>query len=95
MSNLARFEILLRKAAELEAEVRLVPSINQYYGDVEFYAHIVGHDSDTVDASISNGPSLHFVDLQRSAEGLRGETAKLISEKAVCFTRQPLDPAHD
>lgn len=91
MSQIARFEALLRRAAELGAEVRVVPSINQYFGDVEFYAHILNHDSDTVDVSISNGPSLHFVDLQRSAAGgLTGDAAKEISAKAATFTRQPL-----
>lgn len=92
MSELQRFESLLRRAAELGAEVRVVPSINAYYGDVEFYAHIQGHDSDTVDVTISNGPKLAFIDLQRSAAGgLRGEAAKSLSEKARNFTRQPLE----
>jgi hypothetical protein len=91
MSQLAAFEALLRRAAELGAPVRLVPSINAHYGDVEFYAHIENHDSDTVDMSIDNGPRLALIELQRSAPGLTGDAALDISRKAASFTRQPLD----
>ena len=91
MSQFARFEALLRKAAVLDACVRVVPMINPYYGDVEFYAYIEGHDSDTVDVTISNGPGLAFIDLdRRAASGLRGDAAKDVSDKAASFTRQPL-----
>jgi hypothetical protein len=90
MSQLQRFDALLRQAAALGANVRVVPSINPHYGDVEFYAHIEGHDSATVDISISNGPSLHIVELQRSASGLRGSDAAALSDKAANFSRQPL-----
>ena len=90
MRQLAKFEALLRRAAVLGAEVRLVPSINATYGDVEFYAHILDHDSDTVDVSISNGPALSFLDLQRSASGLRGPDAAEISGKSASFTREPI-----
>lgn len=90
MSNLARFEALLRRAAELGAEVRVVPMINEMYGDVEFYAHINGHDSDTVDMSICNGPKLGMLELMRGADGLRGDPAAEVSQKAANFTRQPL-----
>ena len=90
MSQLAKFEALLRRAAVLGAEVRLVPSINEHYGDVEFYAHILGHDSDTVDMSIDAGPGLKLIELQRAAQGLTGEAAKEISAKAESFTRQAI-----
>jgi hypothetical protein len=95
MSQIARFEALLRRAAVMGAEVRVVPSINSYYGDVEFYAHINGHDSDTVDASISNGPVLHFVELDRAASGIRGLEAQAISDEAASFTRQPLPASQE
>lgn len=90
MSQLDGFEALLRRAAVLGAEVRLVPMINRHYGDVEFYAHIEGHDSDTVDMSIESGPKLGMLRLERAADGLRGDAAAEISRKAEAFTRQPL-----
>lgn len=91
MSQLEKFEALLRQAAVLGAEVRVVPMINATYGDVEFYAHIDGHDSETVDISITNGPGLAWLPLERAASGLRGDGAKDISEKSDNFTRQPLN----
>lgn len=91
MSELMKFESLLRRAAELEAEVRVVPMVNATYGDVEFYAHIQGHDSDTVDMTISNGPRLAMIQLQRGADGLRGEPSREISAKAASFTRDVLE----
>lgn len=90
MSQLEKFENLLRNAAVHGAEVRVVPMINSSYGDVEFYAHILGHDSDTVDVSISNGPSLSWLPLERGAQGLTGEPAREISEKSDNFTREVL-----
>ncbi|MEO1169939.1 MAG: hypothetical protein AAFW97_14635 [Pseudomonadota bacterium] len=81
MSDIYKFEQLLRRAAELEAEVRIVPMINQHYGDVEFYAHIEGHDSDTVDISICKRSA--FLQLNRGADGLKGELAREINKKAA------------
>jgi hypothetical protein len=92
MSQLAKFENLLRRAAVLGAEVRVVPMINRYYGDVEFYAHIDGHDGDNVDMTIDGGPGLKMVELSRSADGLHGADAEPVSKKAESFTRQSLDP---
>ena len=74
MTDIAKFEDLLRDAAEKAAEVRLVPSVNPYSGDVEFYAHIDGHNSETVDIAIC--PRLSFLQLRRGADGVRGEAAK-------------------
>lgn len=79
MSDISRFETLLRKAAELSAEVRVVPKINPHYGDVEFYAHIEGYDSDTVDVSICRRAA--FLQLERAAGGVTGDEAKAINEK--------------
>lgn len=88
MSDIARFEALLRDAALKGAEVRLVPMVNATYGHVEFYAHTEGHDSDTVDVAIC--PRMAFLDLQRSAEGLRGPDAKAVSEAATA-TPEPMN----
>jgi hypothetical protein len=79
MNDVSKFEQILRRAAELEAEVRIVPMINQYYGDVEFYAHIQGHDSETVDISICKRSA--FLQLERGAGGLTGDPARVINEK--------------
>jgi hypothetical protein len=80
MSDISKFEALLRDAAEKGAEVRLVPMINRYYGHVEFYAHIDGHDSETVDVAICE--RMAFLQLERGADGLRGPEAIPISQKA-------------
>lgn len=81
MSDISPFEALLRDAALAGAEVRVVPMINRHWGHVEFYAHVEGHDSDTVDVAIC--PRMAFLDLQRSADGLRGPDAKPISDAAT------------
>lgn len=80
MSDISKFEALLRDAAEKGAEVRLVPMINRHYGHVEFYAHIEGHDSDTVDVAICE--RMAFLQLERGAAGLRGPEAVEISRRA-------------
>lgn len=81
MSDIYKFEQLLRKAAELGADVRLVPKINPHCGDVEFYAHIHGHDSDTVDVSICKRSA--FLQLDRGADGVTGDEAKEINLKVA------------
>lgn len=81
MSDISRFEALLRDAAHKGATVNVKPSINPHYGHVEFYAHIEGHDSDTVDVAICN--RLGFLQLERSAQGITGPDAEAISEKVA------------
>lgn len=80
MSQVEKFEKLLRRAAILGAEVRVVPMINNSFGDVEFYAHIQDHNSDTVDVALSAAP-LDWVPLVGAASGLRGEPARLLCEQ--------------
>lgn len=72
-----RFEELLRYAAERSREVRLVPMIDER-GRVQFYAHIHGANSDTVDAVMIDGD---MVDLEgKAASGVRGSvTANVVS----------------
>ncbi len=92
MSNLAKFEALLRRAAGLGADVRVVPFVNQDYGDVEFYAHIQGDDGAAVNVTLCNGPTLSFLDLQRVAVGMRGTDAAAISRLVESYSREPLKP---
>lgn len=89
MADISRFEALLREAALKGASVRVTPSINAAYGHVEFCAHIEGHDSDTVDVAIC--PRLAFLQLERSADGLRGPDARPVSDLATA-TPDPLKP---
>lgn len=62
------FEALLRDAALRGWEIRLVPMINDRE-EVEFYAHVSDHDSDTVDAALAGDC---IVTLDREASGRRG-----------------------
>lgn len=79
MSDISRFEALLRDAAHKGATVNVKPMVNPHDGSVEFYAHIEGHDSDTVDVSICH--RLGFLQLLRGADGLTGADAEAVSAK--------------
>ena len=47
------FEKFLRDAVNMNGEVRLVPRVNED-GDVVFYAHVNGMNSETVDYRVSH-----------------------------------------